>query len=308
MKSYSRQKQQRVVPRRLDRRNAIKNINYDASTSSSSSSFDNQSTHRTRSLDISLADRTSFRIEGIEGEFDLICRSLGLGPDDFSISTADWEARRSNSSPTGGLNFPVDSSRFRELVETDDSSVSDHDHDHDDDEVKIDGECSRPVRNGIVEDRVRVLEGESGIKGLRPPILAPPPSARSRVIVDDLSSNWDLIRSFAPGDTEDLLPDGLDESHETTNVDISGMITSRIDKIVSPSGSRDEDEGVDEDEDEDENNESRVGTIVSPSGSPVELQYSLSPNGSLTVSFKNWQKGDFLGSGSFGTVHEGFNE
>ncbi|KAI3810350.1 hypothetical protein L1987_19962 [Smallanthus sonchifolius] len=338
MKLYSRQKQ-RVAPRRLERRNAIKNIDYDASTSPSSSfydQFDDQSAHRTQSLDIvSLSDRTSFRIEGTEGEFEVICRRLGLGPDDFSISTADWEKRRSYS-PTGG-SFPS-ASRFnhsnpiltRESPESFESKTS-----FSDDEVKTDGESSTSdevadarvlvtddvikrvddvsvcridenrigVGNECTEISARVLEdgGEdetdkalerrhvesgSGIKGLRSPLLAPPP-AMSRVIVDDTGSNWDLIRSFAPTDNEDLVSDAPDDG----NVETSGMMTSRIDTVVSPSGSDklgDEDEG---------------SSIVA-----VKVQYPLSANGSFRGGFKNWQKGDFLGSGSFGTVHEGFNE
>uniref|UniRef100_A0A2P2Q4M2 Uncharacterized protein MANES_10G132600 n=1 Tax=Rhizophora mucronata TaxID=61149 RepID=A0A2P2Q4M2_RHIMU len=83
-------KQKRHKPR-LDRRNAIKNIDYDASSSSSSpfqtsSSFD-------------LDYKTSFRIKGIEGEFDLICQNLGFsGPEDFAIPTNVWEAQKDLSS------------------------------------------------------------------------------------------------------------------------------------------------------------------------------------------------------------------
>nr|GMD22254.1 Mitogen-activated protein kinase kinase kinase 1 [Ipomoea batatas] len=84
---------------RLDRRNTIKGIDYEASTTSTAStpscSFNDQSTPRTRSLDyILLSERTSFRIEGTEDEFDQICRSLGLSPEDFAIPTNVWEARR----------------------------------------------------------------------------------------------------------------------------------------------------------------------------------------------------------------------
>ncbi|KAJ0700410.1 putative mitogen-activated protein kinase kinase kinase STE-STE11 family [Helianthus annuus] len=79
----------RSLPR-LDRRNASKNIDYDASSSSADGS-----SHRTRSLD---SDQTSFRMEGVDGEFDLICRSLGLsGPEAFAIPTADWEAHKASS-------------------------------------------------------------------------------------------------------------------------------------------------------------------------------------------------------------------
>lgn len=342
MKLYSRQKQ-RVGTRRLERRNAIRNIDYDASTSPSSSfddQFDNQSAQRSRSLDIlSVSERTSFRIEGTEGEFEVICRRLGLsGPDDFAISTADWEKRRAYS-PTGG-NFSS-TSRLnhsnqvldRESPESNLSARLESKVSFSDDEFKIDGECSRSgeigdarvlvkrdddvspsgvdesrfgdgdecleISNGVglaIDGSDRVLEDEmdktherrrvesgSGIKGLRPPLLAPPPSM-SRVIVDHTGSNWDLIRSFAPMDNEDLASDGPDDA----NVETSEMMTSRIDTIVSPSGSE---MVVDEDEE--------LSSVA------VEIS---STTGSFRGGFKNWQKGDFLGSGSFGTVYEGFNE
>ncbi|XP_024966014.1 mitogen-activated protein kinase kinase kinase 1-like [Cynara cardunculus var. scolymus] len=39
-----------------------------------------------------------------------------------------------------------------------------------------------------------------------------------------------------------------------------------------------------------------------------ELDYSLSPNERFRGSFTNWQKGEFLGSGSMGTVYEGVTD
>ena len=112
-------KQKRNSRPKLDRRNALKNVEYNASSTTSSSLHPSSSFHvaasaddddnddllsvggpRSRSLDLppSLHNQKSFRIKGTDGEFDLICRSLGLsGIDDFSIPTADWEAHRSNS-------------------------------------------------------------------------------------------------------------------------------------------------------------------------------------------------------------------
>ncbi|KAK9071008.1 hypothetical protein SSX86_009576 [Deinandra increscens subsp. villosa] len=37
-------------------------------------------------------------------------------------------------------------------------------------------------------------------------------------------------------------------------------------------------------------------------------EYSVSPNGPLQLIIKNWQKGEFLGTGSHGTVYEGYTE
>lgn len=100
-----------VKPRpRLERRNALKNIDYELpSTSSFSSSEDSLSSslsgaaagaQRSRSLDIYPLDKqTSFRIEGKEGEFELLCQSLGFsGIEDFCIPTEEWEAMKIRSS------------------------------------------------------------------------------------------------------------------------------------------------------------------------------------------------------------------
>ncbi|XP_076929909.1 mitogen-activated protein kinase kinase kinase 1-like [Bidens hawaiensis] len=316
MKLYSRQKQQqRVAPRRLERRNAIKNIEYDASTSPSSSSFDDQfddrSSHGSRSLDIaSLADRTSFRIEGTEGEFDAICRRLGLsGPDDFAISTADWEKRRSYS-PTA-VSFPVasrlnnsniknDNLVVRELPPESNSNLSASfeskvSFSDDDEEVLVMG--NNKIGNDETDKTIERRNVEGGIKGVRPPILAPPP-AMSRSIVDNMGSNWDLIKGFAPMDDEDLASDGPDDEDLGSDglddvIDATrGVVMSRNDMAVSPSGSDrmgDEDEG-------------------SSRGGVEEQNAPLSLSGSIRGGFNNWQKGDFLGSGSFGTVYEGFDE
>ncbi|XP_071696864.1 mitogen-activated protein kinase kinase kinase 1-like [Rutidosis leptorrhynchoides] len=317
MKLYSRQKHRAVGPR-LERRNAIKNIDYDASTSPSSYEL----AQRTQSLDISsLADRTSFRIEGTEGEFDLICSRLGLsGPDDFGIPAAEYEAHKSYS-PRVYKSNPIS---IRESPESDlysvsfGSNISFIDDGDNDVEVESDGEPEGArvlVTNGgnHLDDDVSVgvdtnrcledddddtdkererrnVEGESGIKGLRPAMLP--------VMVNDLGLNRDMIRSFAPRDNEDLASDEPAEVVRLNEVDIaetSGRITSGIDTVVSPSGLGMFDNG---DEVEDEGS----------SGVDAELQYYVSPNKTFRGSFKNWQKGDLLGSGSFGTVYEGYNE
>ncbi|KAL2343751.1 hypothetical protein Fmac_005036 [Flemingia macrophylla] len=100
-KTKKKQQQQQQQPR-LERLNAKKGIDYhpppsppssSASSSSSSSVFHHQ---------------TSFRIMGIDGEFDRIFQTLGLsGPEDFSIPAADWEARKARLTPSPDHAVPV---------------------------------------------------------------------------------------------------------------------------------------------------------------------------------------------------------
>ncbi|KAL1290564.1 hypothetical protein HN51_059056 [Arachis hypogaea] len=98
-------KKARMSKPRLERRNAAKHFDYDAG--SSSSSFDDYSTSSSSGGGVSVLytrsmefyDHKSFRIEGVEGEFDRICQSLGLsGPEDFAIPAAAWEAMKVRSS------------------------------------------------------------------------------------------------------------------------------------------------------------------------------------------------------------------
>ncbi|KAG7557091.1 Protein kinase domain [Arabidopsis suecica] len=74
--------------RRLDRRDALRNIRYDAGEDSFGST---SSLLMTRSLDF--PNRTSFRVGGIdEGEMDRIYRYFDVsGPEDFAISSDAWK-------------------------------------------------------------------------------------------------------------------------------------------------------------------------------------------------------------------------
>ncbi|KAJ0696978.1 putative mitogen-activated protein kinase kinase kinase STE-STE11 family [Helianthus annuus] len=252
----------RSLPR-LDRRNASKNIDYDASSSSADGS-----SHRTRSLD---SDQTSFRMEGVDGEFDLICRSLGLsGPEAFAIPTADWEAHKA-SSPSGDdynlsesfvsklrVNDDVEHEleRFRSTEAEEEVRVSEiNEIENNYDQVKCVIECSE-LRNGVCLDVGMCKGRESGIKGVRPPLLAPPAVMLPVVADGGLSEDTDVV----VGDEVAVV--------------------------------------VEDDEYEDELS----------SNAATEVEYSLSPNGPLKCTFANWQKGDFLGRGSYGTVYEGYTE
>nr|XP_043629611.1 mitogen-activated protein kinase kinase kinase 1-like [Erigeron canadensis] len=240
---------------KLERRNAFKNVDYDASVSSSSSSslsssslFDIQSAHQ--SVDIlSLSDTMSYRInDGNDGEVEFICRSLGFcGPEDLAISAADWEAHKTCSP----------SSLFsKESLVNDFESINDNVS-----IVKSNSEIDSLLKDGC-------LEGKSRIKGDRPPLLARPSRVMPQMNVDELRGlSWDLRRGFDP------------------------VISKNAVEIVVKH------------DDDDEEEEENVGCIENKG-----IECFVSPNGTVRCSLRNWQKGDFLGSGSFGTVYEGFNE
>lgn len=374
MLNSKHKRQQHQHRPRLDRRNAVKNIDYDAggsafASSSSNSSDDDRSVYKTRSLDLlPLAGRTSFRIEGIEGEVDQIFRYLGLGPDDFSIPVAAWEARKSlshssnfrtaRSGDRGDLSDGFDT-RIRAI----DGEVNDiADVDLGDIEVSVDEASENEVKNKLIthgglgiigigptksapqplftcpfitsgpgefsdsnrarikigngeendgielildSDEVRASEvsdkevrsefgvnGGWGIRGSRPPQLAPPP-VMMRSVVEDTSSTWDIFKAFGPQDAQHLQP--INELEEYKKVGSEEEIkddveTKRTDSLESCS---------------DSSNDESSGDSVPLVG---ERHYTFSPSASFRRNIMSWQKGDFLGAGSFGTVYEGFTE
>lgn len=332
---------------RLERRNAAKYIEYNANSSSSSSSIDSSpspSLH-TRSLDLS--DKTSFRVEGTDGEFDRICRSLGLsGPEDFAISLAAWEARKVRSSsdllPRSRL-YPLDSpsgsKREEEEVEEEENS-----------EVVAAELCQRVRDSAVIRDvteltRAQPAEssgccgadvgdacsgggggvavdvvggGGGGIKGIRPPLLKPPPSMRLPE-VDLTSSTWDIFRDFAPNDRRD--------SPQTA---IGGYASSEEEDSEKEEVEEHEEEEeqvqteVVEDRRREEVSVVRLGVV--PENAPLSETCSfttsndddssssttepsnISPNGRFRRNITYWQKGELLGRGSFGSVYEGIAE
>lgn len=383
-----RQQHQHQHRPRLDRRNAIKNIDYYAgndgggsgftSPSSSSNSFSNdRSVHKTRSLDLyPISDRTSFRLEGIEGEADQIFRQLGLSPEDLSIPVAAWEARK--SSPTSkdarygdrgnlselsegfggrirvgdgevkdtvGLNLddfqvgvavisenqvksklisndgwgskgirPTKSAPpavIRMSVE-DNDLVSDEFRDSDGARIK-NGNCE--ARDGteliLDNDEVRADEmGEitsnGGIRGCRPSKVAPPP-VLTRLVVDDMSSTWDIFRGFGPQDNQESESLGDAVSHSIHKVERSEEVgrtnINGRQEVSEDAGEKEREVGLESCSDS--SNDEKGGNSIGLIG---ENNYNISPRGSFRTNITSWQKGDFLGSGSFGTVYEGFTD
>ncbi|XP_052201360.1 mitogen-activated protein kinase kinase kinase 1-like isoform X2 [Diospyros lotus] len=299
---------------KLDRRLAKKNIDYEPSTSSSSSPGQDSSSLRTRSLEFSpLGSRRSFRVQGIDGEFDEICRSLGLsGPDDFAIPAAAWESRKVRSSsdllprpPLHQLRSPkVDSDSVRVTVRA--GGLSEPAELIERTDV---GDLSNELRDGlgfndiyenknVLYDSVlltRNIESSrngGGIKGVRPPVLAPPPSI-SLPVLDNSCSTWDILRSFAPDFDEGsssarryVSSDDEDneeiEQREGVN-EIRPGVTADLSPSCSFTTSNDDDS----------------------SSTTTEPMSNISPNGRFKRIISGWQKGDLLGRGSFGSVYEG---
>ncbi|KAL8027430.1 hypothetical protein ABFX02_14G094800 [Erythranthe guttata] len=389
---HTRQQQQQQHRPRLDRRNAVKNIDYDAAESAPPSSSDERSVYKTRSLDLPLSSRTSFRVEGTEGEVDQIFQDLGFVPDDFSISAAAWEASKGLSHSGNLKTASSEPSDLNELVDYFDARVRVSDAEVEDvvdvdsggfrdevSEIEVEnklitngglgivgirqsnlapaplitqssdpgefrnrvgarinignGEEKEVIGLGIVgirqsnlapaplitqtsdpgeirnrvgarinigngeekevsENNVRsevAGNGDWGIRGSRPPLLSPPP-VKMPSVVDDSSSTWDIFHAFGPEDAQDLY--AVNEVEEYAEVEREEQ---RNDDVANTRGL-----GL-----ESRSSSSNGGDSVHSMG---ESNHTISPSGSFRCSIMSWQKGDFLGSGSFGTVYEGFTD
>ncbi|XP_068637442.1 mitogen-activated protein kinase kinase kinase 1-like isoform X2 [Aristolochia californica] len=297
---------------RLERRNAVKNIDYDGG--SPSPSPDNSSTvlgPRTRLLDLPpYTSQTSFRIDGVEGEFERICRNLGLsGPEDFAIPAAAWEARKARSStellPKSRLNQPSDCPvAAKKDAEERGNEQPDSEGGEDPgvlvefaSRVWISEEDSfrSAAQNGFSGNACPLGVG-GGIKGVRPPLLTPPP-AMSLPALDRMSSTWDIVRSLAPDDgvmslrVEDEMESEEDE--EIGGLEDDGRQLG-LGETAELTGSCSFSTSNDDDDDD--------------SSTTTETMFTISPNGRFRRSIRSWIRGTCLGSGSFGTVYEGISD
>ncbi|GLT69476.1 hypothetical protein SLA2020_416240 [Shorea laevis] len=313
---------------KLERRNAVKHIEYDAA--SFSSSFDESSssssplTRTTRSLD--LPDNTSLRVEGREGDFDRIFRSIGVsGPEDFEIPAAAWEARKNRSSsdllPRSRLHqldsLEIEKQKGKGTSEEVEAELCDRvansvgigkDTESTQNEsatVKFgEGRVSPRISDGselklgsclVSSSAAASGGGGNGIKGVRPPLLKPPPSMTLPVF-DNGCSTWDLLRDFAPRDGGlDMVHSNSDEEDgggsgaEEVDVEEIGkraLVTRVLSDSYSFTTSHDDDSSS-------TTTESRSNTI--------------SPNGRFKRIITGWEKGELLGRGSFGSVFEGIS-
>lgn len=302
---------------KLERRNAAKHFTYEAESTTSSSTEPSSSSPslHTRSLDLS--DPTSFRLEGYDGELENICQRLGLsGPEDLSIPAAEWNASKGRSSsdllPRSRLNR-MDSPDLEE-AKCEISEVCDKFEAR----VVIEGESELSkadlAKNDLPElnKATQLTRNEAemsssapvvgGIKGIRPPVLQPPPSKRILEFDNGLST-WDILRGFAPSSD-----DGVSKArpYDSSSSDEEGEEIGELEAVKMEEMEGDErfrDTGLvsrscsfttsNEDDSSTTTTEPRSNYV-----SPVE--------GSRRV-ITHWQKGDLLGRGSFGSVYEGFS-
>ncbi|KAF7816904.1 mitogen-activated protein kinase kinase kinase 1-like [Senna tora] len=316
---------------KLERRNAAKYFEYDAG-SSSSSLDDSSGSLYTRSMEF--YDRSSFRIEGVEGEFDLICRSLGLsGPEDFAIPAAAWEALKVRSSSDLLPRLKLTELEIQEkeelgekeanqiVSELDDKceervTIRDISESGKDEPAETSGCCS--AGDGLCGTGVG-----GGIKGIRPPMIKPPPGMR-RPVIDNTCSTWDILRDFAPQGERQLLENNGELNYSDDDQEMRREPEkAEIQKEEEAAEGREVDK-VNAKGDE-EHKVTTLSEIVaelsgscsfttsneddSSSTTTEPRSTNISPNGKFRrIIATNWQKGDLLGRGSFGSVYEGISE
>ncbi|CAN4103407.1 unnamed protein product [Withania somnifera] len=280
---------------RLQRLNAKKNIDYEPCM------FE---------VEFSGGGDKSFRIEGKDGDFLGCFEKLGFsGPDDFAIPDDEWDAMMGTSNAScfrGGGGTPCSgSANGCDVIQLQIQSVK-LNHNDCGQVVCAVAETGTRLDDGVTNGNGPVslsgCGGGGGIRGLRPPFLAPPP-VMSLPIVDDACSTWDIFRAFGPEDD--------------TESGIVGHVVCR-----SEVGDGDE-EGIKNEVDE-ENSTRRIIGVSSllsqsssftttsndddSSSSTTERMSIISPNGRFTRFITRWDKGGLLGRGSFGSVYEGISE
>lgn len=288
---------------KLDRKNAMRHINYDpsmmisggsgaacASTSLSSSvnSIKDGKGVRRFLRFVPFASKTSFRVQGFDGELDMICKTLGLsGPEDLAISPDDWKARRVNEPSFMRRERFTDGFEAESLstVEVNATSEAEECEEVRRIEVRKGGGCfdNRKTSDLNFETREHARNGGGvRLKGQRPPVLTQIPLVNQKPDVDMASSTWDICRSFGPQDDVRVDSRKNEEYGNLVKLDVGKLSCKQFRSANSV-------EKLQKD-------------------AFKEHVHGISPNGKFKLTISFWQKGDILGSGSFGTVYEGFTE
>ncbi|KAL8250770.1 hypothetical protein R6Q59_034463 [Mikania micrantha] len=293
----ARRKKKTPPKPKLDRLNARKNIHYDFSTTSTSSSLEEPSVQPsafrgTRSLDLP----TSFRIDGSDsGQLVEVYRSLGLeSPEDFGIPMSSWEARKIRSCLNIQFDHDTNPTGHEQAVETFENRFD-----------EIARVCPAVVEDKPEVARVRVGEFNrvgNGIKGVRPPLLSPPSCLISKPLVHrDAGCEWDAIIGFTSGESsphanQKRVSLSDEEEEEEADVDNMRMRLERTTLSTSCSFTTSND-------DDSSSTTTEPPSSVSPNGSG---SYISTTNGRFRhIKITNWQRGELLGRGSFGSVYEG---
>ncbi|XP_024976121.1 mitogen-activated protein kinase kinase kinase 1-like [Cynara cardunculus var. scolymus] len=303
-------RKKKKTPRKpkLERMNAKRNIDYEFSTTSTSSSSEEPASVRlrsaairgTRSLELPpLSDGTSLRIDGSDvGQLEIIYRRLGLeSPEDFGIPLSSWEARKIRSTSDlirrSPLNFETDHG----------TNAVEHEQPAENVESRRDDIIR--VTSAAVEqtsDAVRVSGSNragNGIKGVRPPLLSPPsPSISKPLMHHDAGCEWDIVRTFPSleGSSAHVNQQGF-SLHEEEEADVENVRTRLEGATLSGSCSF-----TTSNEDDSSSSTTEPASSISPNG----YGSNISTNGRFRhIAITHWQRGELLGRGSFGSVYEG---
>ncbi|KHN06128.1 Mitogen-activated protein kinase kinase kinase 1 [Glycine soja] len=249
-------------------------------------------------------DQADIRFEGVEAELNQLCQSLGLSSiEDFSIPAADWEAIKLRSSldllPGGEEEQFDEEPKEKEKEEVEIAVLESEDR------ARVLDECVVPAESSGCC---------GGIKGFRPPMLKPPPGVRVSVVDDATCSTWDLMRDFAPkgegggkdsyvelNSSDDEDDHEREEEEEEEEGEVGGV---RVESVEEENAATIAEIVGDFSGFSTSNEDDSSGTTTGPRSN------NISPNGRIkrVITAGNWQKGEFLGRGSLGSVYEAISE
>ncbi|KAL1557047.1 mitogen-activated protein kinase kinase kinase [Salvia divinorum] len=315
-------------PKSLERCNALRNVSYEFSPSSSASSSSQspEESQSASSLDLYGGKTTSFRVDGTEGEFQLICEAFGFsGIDDFAISQEDYEAMKVGSSSPGMIskkleplcqetefhcdgvvkysygngniraidviNRKMEGLPVRNLensfgVASKQLGVTcDFDHAK---RCRGVSELSKRLEDGVTFiDKLSVRSKPShmnGIKGARPTIVVPDWDTSTGFLQErDPCIPKFQNRFFSNNEDTEVVSRDRTEQEKDARVE---MMTTEENRALSESCSFSSNED-------------------DSSSSMTEPMSSISSNERHGRAIYDWQKGELLGRGTFGSVYEG---